>query len=103
MIMIYTMTYPTISAVEFGKAAVKNFQENPWPAFIKLIGPYSLVCESGCKSYAILEIESGKEDEAFKIITKRLANYISVPGFGWKEERLLTMAESFVLLGLEGP
>ncbi len=97
------MTCPTTSAVELGKASVKNFLDHPWPEFVKLTGPYSLVCEDGCKTYAILEIENGKEGEAFKIISKRLANYMSVPGFAWKEERLSTREESLVLLGLEGP
>jgi len=102
MILLYTMTYPTTSAVEFGKAGVRNFLENPWPDFVKLTGPYSLVCEDGCKTYAILEIENGKEDEVFKIANKRLVNYMSVPGFRGKEERLMTKEETFALLGLEG-
>ena len=102
MKFIYTMTCPATSAVEFGKAGVKNFLENPWPDFVKLIGPYSLFCEDGCKTYAILEIEDGKEDEYFKIANKRMANYMSVPGFGSKEERLLSREETLVLLGLEG-
>ena len=102
MILIYTITCPSTSAVEFGKAGVKNFLENPWPDFVKLIGPYTTIYEDGCKTYVILEIENGKEDEAFKIVNKRAANYMSVPGFGWREERVVTREETLVLLGLEG-
>jgi hypothetical protein len=100
MIVMYTMTYPTTSAVEFGKEVVKNFQEHPFPAFVKLIGPYGLIYEHGCKSIAILEIEQGKESEALKIVNKRMANYLRVPGFGSKEEILLTMEEILPLVGL---
>jgi len=39
MLLMYTMTYPTTSASEFGKAVVKNFQEHAFPDFIKLSGP----------------------------------------------------------------
>jgi len=103
MLLMVTMTYPTTSAAEFGKAVVKNFQEHPFPDFIKLTGPYSVLYEDGCKSIVIIEIEKGKEDEAFKIFNKRLANYMPVPGFGYKEERLATMEESLSSLGLEAP
>jgi hypothetical protein len=103
MIVMYTMTFPTTSAVEFGKAVAKNFQEYPLPDFIKLIGPYGLIYENGCKSIAILEIEQGKESEAFKIFNKRMANYMSIPGFGSKGELLMTMEESLPLIGLGTP
>jgi len=103
MILIHTFTCPTTSAVQLGKASMKNSLENPLPDFVKLTGPFITVCEDGYKAYAILEIENGKEDEAFKIFNKRLANYMSVPGLRCKEERLLTREETVVLLGLEGP
>ena len=103
MIMMYTIAFPATSATEYGKAVIKNFQEHPFPDSVKLIGPYSLVDEHGCKSIAILEIEQGKESEVFKVVNKRLVNYLTVPGFGWKEERLLNMEESLSLLGLKAP
>ncbi len=103
MILMFTMTYPTTSAVEFGKAVVKNFREYPFPDFIKPTGPYITLSEDGCKGYIIVEIEKGKEDEAFKFFNRRIANYLPVPGFGWKEERLLTMEESMPLVGIEAP
>ena len=100
MIMMYTIAFPATSATEYGKAVIKNFQEHPFPDSVKLIGPYSLVDEHGCKSIAILEIEQGKESEALKIVNKRMANYLRVPGFGSKEEILLTMEEILPLVGL---
>ena len=103
MIVMYTMTYPTTSAVEFGEAVVKNFQEHPFPDFPKLSGPYSVAYEDGCKSIVIIEIEKGKEDEAFKLFHKRLANYLPVPGYGSKGEILMNMEESLSLIGLEAP
>jgi hypothetical protein len=86
-----------------GKAGIKNIQEHPFPDFIKPIGIYYVVCEDGVKSYALLEIEKGKEDEAFKFFNKRVANYLPVPGFGWREEILRTMEEAFPLIGMEAP
>jgi hypothetical protein len=103
MLLMYTMTYPTTSASEFGKAVVKNFQEHPFPDFIKLSGPYNSVYEEGIKSYVVIEIEKGKEDEAFKIFNTRIANYLPVPGYGQKLEILTTMEESLSLVGLEAP
>jgi hypothetical protein len=100
---MYTMTYPTTSAVEFGKAVAKNYQEHPLPDFMKLNGAYSLVYEDGCKTIAIVEIEEGKEGDAFKVFNKRLSNYLRVPGFGWKEEILRTFEESFSIVGLDTP
>ena len=100
MITMFTMTYPTTSAAEFGKAVLKNFQENPFPDYIKPLGLYATPYENGIKTYAILEIQEGKEDDAFKIFNKRLANYLPVPGYGSKEERLLTMEESLAVVGL---
>jgi hypothetical protein len=103
MIVLFTMTYPTTSAVEFAKVVVKNFQEHPLPDFMKMIGSYTAICEDGGKTYAIIDIEKGQEDEAFKIVNKRLKNYLPIPGFGWKEERLLDMQEGLALAGLDGP
>jgi len=100
MIVMYTITYPTSSAIDFGKAVVKNFQEHPFPEGIKMIGPYSAMYENGIKNIVIFEIEHGKESELFKITDKRLVNYLPVPGFGWKEERLSTMEECLSLVGL---
>ena len=94
MIFLFTMTYPGTSAADFGKAVIKNFQEHPWPDFARLTGAYAAICEDRMKAYAILEIEKGKEDETFKVADKRLANYISIPGFRYKEERLITMEEA---------
>ncbi len=100
MIVMFTITYPTTSAAEFGKAAVKNFQEHPFPDFIKLTGPYSTISENGIKSIVILEIEKGKADEAFKIVNTRTANYLSVPGYGSKTEILTNMEEGLALIGM---
>jgi hypothetical protein len=102
MIVMFTMTYPTTSAVEYANAVLKNFQENPFPDFMKMTGAYSVLCENGMKSYAIVEVEAGREDEAFKIFNKRMANYMSIPGFGFREERLLNAEESFALGGFKG-
>jgi hypothetical protein len=103
MIVMFTFTFPVTSAPEFGKAVVKNFQENPLPDFLKLIGPYSLLYEGGCKTIAIIEIEAGKESEAFKIFNRRASNYMKVPGFTSREEILRNMEESFSMLGLDKP
>jgi len=103
MIVMVTMTYPTTSAVEMGKAGAKNFQEHPLPGFMKLTGPYITICEEGCKAYNIIEIEEGKEDEAFKVINTRMANYLPVPGFRSREERLLIMGEAYPLIGMKAP
>jgi hypothetical protein len=100
MILMLTTTYPATSAVEMGKAVVKNFQELPFPDYIKPLGIYNTVAENGIKGYAIIEIDKGKEDDAFKFINKRMVNYLSVPGIGFKEERLRTMEESLALVGL---
>jgi len=100
MIIMSTMTWPTTSAVEMGKAVVKNFQELPFPDYIKPLGIYNTFYENGVKGYAILEIEKGKEEDAFKFLNKRVVNYLSIPGFGCKEERLRTMEESLALVGL---
>jgi len=103
MIVMYTVNYPSTSAVEYGKAVIKNFQEHPFPDFIKPLGIYAAIYEDGVKAYSILEFEKGKEEDAFKIINNRLANYLRVPGFGWREERLLKMEEAAALVGLEAP
>jgi len=103
MIVLFTLTWPTTSSIEMGKAGVKNFQENPWPDFVKLTGPFYMVCEDGCKCYALIEIEKGKEDEAFKISNSRTANYLSVPGYGGKTEILMTIEEAYPLIGMEAP
>ncbi len=103
MIVMITSTYPSTSAVEISKAVLKNFQEHPFPDFMKPLGIYNVLCESGVKGYAILEIEKGKEDEAFKVINSRYANYLSVPGFGCREERLLPLEDSLPLVGMAAP
>jgi hypothetical protein len=100
MIVMYTLTCPTTSAVEMGKAVVKNFAEYPFPSYIKVIGIYQLFSENGIKMYAILDIEKGKEDDAVKLFYKRGLNYLSVPGYGSKVEILTPMEESLALLGL---
>lgn len=103
MLVMITMTWPTTSTIELAKAGIKNFQENPFPDFMRLTGPFYAVYEDGLKAYSILEIDKGKEDEAFQILNKRLANYIPAPGFGWREERLMTMEEAYPLLNMEAP
>lgn len=98
MVFMYTITYPSTSGAEFAKAVLKNAQEHPLPDFIVTKALYGLVVEGGGKAIAILEYEKGKEEEALKIGNKRLANYLKVPGFGWREERLMTMEECFSMI-----
>jgi hypothetical protein len=103
MILMFTMTFPSTSAAEYGKAVAKNSQEHPFPDFVKPLGLYGVFCEEGFKVYAIIETEKGKEDEAFKVFNLRNANYLSIPGYGYKEERLLTMEESFTMISMATP
>jgi hypothetical protein len=103
MMVLFTMTWPTTSTLEIAKAAAKNFQENPWPDSTRLTGPFYVVYEDGIKCYALLEIDKGKEDEAFRVSYKRTANYVAIPGYGAKTEILMTMEEAYPLLNMEAP
>jgi hypothetical protein len=103
MIVLFTMTWPATSTIEMAKAGAKNFQENPWPDSMRLNGPFYVAYEDGMKCYALFEIDKGKDDEVFKVFNKRLAIYLTVPGFGSKAEILMTMEEAYPLLNMEVP
>ncbi len=103
MRILVTHIYPTALLGEYVTAALKNWQENPFPSFVKMIGPFFTVGEEGHKCYTILEIDKGKEDEAFQIINKRIINFYPIQGFRHREERLATMEEGAALLNIEAP
>ena len=101
MILMATSTCPTTSFTELMKAGLKNFQELPFPDYVKQTGPYGLIGEEGMKVYTILEIEKGKEDEFLELFNKRVFKYTLVKGYTLKVEILMTVQEILSFIDLE--
>jgi len=94
-----TTTYPTKSAVQVGKVAVKVLAEAP-PPYVKRLGPYVAAGGDGIKGYTLYEIERGHVEEGIKEVTKRMVPFFSIEGYKYTLETLLTVEEALPLVGL---
>jgi hypothetical protein len=102
MVLMITCILPTTSIPQFTKVVLKNFEELPFPDYVRPVGgPYGLLSEDGAKTIAILEIDKGKEDEGLDFLNKRCFKYAPVEGYKQKTEFLLTMPEVLSYLDLE--
>ena len=52
---------------------------------------------------AITEVEKGKYEEALNLEAKRLVEYMSIEGYRFEMETLMTTEEAMPLLGLKMP
>ena len=59
--------------------------------------------EDGIKSVWLTEIERGKLEEALNLTAKREAEYLSIEGYRFKMETLITYEDAMPLIGLEMP
>ena len=74
--------------------ALEAFNKMPrTPAFVKALGTYNRPdIKHGFETYAIFEVEEGKEAEGLQHITQRMAPYNSVEGFEWQVDVVMKSA-----------
>jgi len=103
MIMV-TSWYPPDKAVEVAKKFLEVMQKFPQESFEKplLLGGVTSV-KDGIRVIAITEVEKGKYEEALNLEAKRLVEYMSIEGYRFEMETLMTTEEAMPLLGLEMP
>jgi hypothetical protein len=98
-----TSTYPVISAVDFGKFAVDELKNNPYPDFIKR-NYYWKWGGDGLIMYVIYDIEEGNEEAALKDINSRGAKAAqSVKGLVGNIEPLMNIEDIFSLFSMTAP
>jgi hypothetical protein len=103
MIMV-TSWYPPGKAMEVAKKFLEIMQKFPQESFEKplLLGGVTSV-KDGIRVIAITEVEKGKYEEALNLEAKRLVEYMSIEGYRFEIETLMTLEEAMPLLGLEMP
>jgi len=103
MIMV-TSWYPPDKAVEVAKKFLEVMQKFPQESFEKplLLGGVTSV-KDGIRVIAITEVEKGKYEEALNLEAKRLVEYMSIEGYRFEMETLMTTEEAMPLLGLKMP
>jgi len=99
MLFMVTETWPTGSSVEVGKAAVEALAK-ALPPYIKRLGPYIAPGGDGIKAYNFYEVEKGHEDEGYKELMKEEVPYLSIGGYKFTVEPLLSAEEALPLVGL---
>jgi hypothetical protein len=103
MLLMGTATFPATSAADFGKAAVDELKNNPYPSFTKR-NYYCKFCEDGITMYVIWEIEEGNEGAALRDINARVFKMSSsVNGFTSSIEPVFGMEEAFSLISMAAP
>ena len=103
MIMV-TSWYPPDKAIEVAKKFLEGMQKFPQESFEKplvLAGVSSV--KDGIRGITITEVEKGKYEEALSLEAKRLVEYMSIEGYKFKMETLMTIEEAMPLVGLEMP
>ncbi len=99
MIILYTLTYPLKSTLEAAKKYAEALKD-PRPDYINEIGLYVRYGGKGIKSYYLVEIEKGHEDEGIKEISKRMTVYFEVEGYEIDSEVVMAAEDAVALLGL---
>jgi hypothetical protein len=99
MLFMVTETWPTESSVEVGKAAVGALAK-ALPSYVKRLGPYIAAGGDGIKAYNLYEVEKGHEDEGYKELMKEEVPYLSIEGYKFTVEPLLSVEEALPLVGL---
>ena len=103
MIMV-TSWYPPNKAVEIAKKFLEVMQKYPLKSFEKpLVLAAASAVKDGIRSITITEVEKGKYEEALNLEAKRLVEYMSIEGYRFAIETLLTIEEAMPLVGLEMP
>ncbi|NVM38536.1 MAG: hypothetical protein HWN81_23300 [Candidatus Lokiarchaeota archaeon] len=80
----------------------KIFQEvkGKFPSYIKKWQTFALPDEDrGIKGYNLIIVEKGNADEALIEITKAIAPFWKIEGFGMKIETVMSMRDSVKVLG----
>jgi len=92
------LTYPTDSAVEFGKKFLE-LSKKKTPDYLKVLYPF-MAAEHDIKGYALYEINKDKYFEGLKAIHERMATFLGIPGFKYKVIPLLEAKDALPLVGL---
>jgi len=103
MLLMVTGTYPVTSAADFGKLAIDEMKNNPYPDFIKR-NYYFKFGGDGVIAYIIYDIEEGNEEAARKDISSRMFKMMhSVKGLTASLEPLFSVEEGFSWLSMVAP
>lgn len=95
-------TWPSKSSAEVGEKAVE-YLSKPLPSYMKRIGPLVTAGGDGVKAYMIFEVEKGHEEEGVKEIIDGEAPFLSIEGYKFTVEPVLTAEEALPLVGLAPP
>jgi hypothetical protein len=103
MLLMGTATFPVASAADFGRAALDELKNNPYPEFTKR-SYYCKFSEAGMTMYVIWDIEEGNEGAALKDINARIYKMSSsVKGFTGSIEPVFGVEEAFSLISMAAP
>ncbi len=103
MLLMATVHFPATSASEFGKKAIDELTNNPYPDFTKRNYYFKFEAD-GLILYIIYNVEGGNEEAALKDINSRLFKFSqSIEGFKPILEPLMSFEEAFSLISMAAP
>jgi hypothetical protein len=103
MLLMATIRFPATSGAEFGKKAIDELANNPYPAFTKR-NYYFKFGGDGLMLYIIYDVEEGNEIAALKDINSRLFKFSQdIEGFSPILEPLMGFEEAFSLISMKAP
>ncbi len=98
MLIMATITYPTTSTMEMGKAAVETLKKEM--AHVKRVSVHVTYAGEGLTAYNLYELEKGAEDEGSKELVQNFVPYYSIDGFKVKMELVLPLDQALPMIGL---
>ena len=103
MLLMATVRFPVTSAAEFGKKAIDELANNPYPDFTKRNYHFKFGGD-GIIMNIIYDIAEGNEEAALHDINNRLFKFSrAIEGFKPVLEPIIGFEEAFTLISMTAP